>query len=314
MLETAPFFTDIAPLPETGQAHWAETSDGKKLRVAHWPLDGAKGTVLLFPGRTEYVEKYAMTAGAFAKKGLAVMAIDWRGQGLSDRLIPDRNIGHVDVFSDYQKDVAAMMRTARALQLPRPYFLLAHSMGGAIGLRACMEGLSVQAAAFTAPMWGIHIAPHMRLVAAGLSNLMPRIGQGYKLPMGTQAASYISTAPFENNMLTTDPEMYEMMRTQLAAHPELSLGGPSFIWLREALSETKHLSLRAAPSLPCATFLGSNERIVHKGRIHARMETWKGGKLHIIDGAEHEVLMEIPATRDKTVDEMAALFFGNAKK
>ena len=115
-------------------------------------------------------------------------------------------------------------------------------------------------------------------------------------------------------MLTTDPEMYEMMRTQLAAHPELSLGGPSFIWLREALSETKHLSLRAAPSLPCATFLGSNERIVHKGRIHARMETWKGGKLHIIDGAEHEVLMEIPATRDKAVDEMAALFFGNAKK
>ena len=120
MLETAPFFTDIAPLPETGQAHWAETSDGKKLRVAHWPLDGAKGTVLLFPGRTEYVEKYAMTASAFAKKGLAVMAIDWRGQGLSDRLIPARNIGHVDVFSDYQKDVAAMLRTARALQLPRP--------------------------------------------------------------------------------------------------------------------------------------------------------------------------------------------------
>ena len=53
---------------------------------------------------------------------------------------------------------------------------------------------------------------------------------------------------------------------------------------------------------------------MHKGRIHARMETWKGGKLHMIDGAEHEVLMEIPATRDKAVDEMAALFFGNAKK
>ena len=313
-LTPAPLFTDITPGPDTGQAHWGETSDGKRLRVVHWPLTGANGTVLLFPGRTEYAEKYGATAAAFAKRGLAVLTIDWRGQGLSDRLLPDRSIGHVDLFSDYQKDVALMMRTARALHLPRPFFLLAHSMGGAIGLRACMEGLSVQAAAFTAPMWGIHIAPHIRLVATGLSLIMPRIGQGTRLPIGTQNASYVSVAPFKDNMLTTDPEMYTMMRDQLAAHPELSLGGPSFIWLREALSETKHLALRAAPSLPCVTFLGSNERIVQINRIHKRMETWKGGKLQVMEGAEHEILMEKPATRDAALEEITRLFLGNVKK
>lgn len=279
----------------------------------HWPLDGAKGTVLLFPGRTEYAEKYGITAAEFAKRGLAVMTIDWRGQGLSDRLLPDARIGHIRFFSDYQKDVATMMRAARTLQLPRPFFLLAHSMGGAIGLRATMEGLPVQAAAFTAPMWGIHIAAHLRPIAWGLAQVMPRFGQGHRLPMGTRHDPYVSQEPFENNMLTTDPEMYAMMRDQLVAHPELSLGGPSFIWLREALQETKHLSLRAAPSLPCLTFLGSNERIVNVERIHQRMETWKGGRLQVIDGAEHEILMEKQAIRDLALEDITRLFLGNAK-
>lgn len=312
-LVSAPLFTDIHPGPDTGVAHWVDTSDGKRVRIAHWPAEGARGTVLLFPGRTEYIEKYGVTAAEFAKRGLAVITIDWRGQGLADRMLPDRRIGYVDVFSDYQKDVAAMMRAARGLQLPRPFFLLAHSMGGCIGLRAVMEGLSVQAAAFTAPMWGIRIAPHLRPIATVLSHLMPKIGQGHRLPMGTTLNPYVADAPFDDNMLTTDEEMYDMMRDQLIAHPDLSLGGPSYVWLREALAETKHLSLRAAPSLPCITFLGSNERIVHIGRIKERMENWKNGQLQMVQGAEHEILMETPALRDAAIDDIARLFLGNAK-
>jgi lysophospholipase len=312
-LTPAPLFTDVHPGPDTGLAHWIETSDGKKLRVAHWTVEGAKGTVLLFPGRTEYVEKYGITAAELARRGLAVMAIDWRGQGLADRLLPDPLVGHVETFSDYQKDVAAMMRAARGLQLPRPFFLLAHSMGGSIGLRAVMEGLSVQAVAFTAPMWGIRISPHLRPVASILSQLMPKIGQGYRLPPGTKLDPYVTAEPFEDNMLTNDEQMFDMMRDQLTAHPEMSLGGPSFIWLREALSETKHLSLRAAPSLPCLTLLGTNERIVHVGRVKDRMENWKNGHLQIVDGAEHEILMETPAIRDAALDDIARLFLGNAK-
>jgi len=60
---------------------------------------------------------------------------------------------------------------------------------------------------------------------------------------------------------------------------ELSLGGPSFYCLREALTK-QTLSLRLAPSC-LRTFLGPERRryLSNKDRIHARMETWKGGKL-----------------------------------
>ncbi|MBM1311570.1 alpha/beta hydrolase [Sulfitobacter mediterraneus] len=307
-LAPAPFFTDVYPGPEGGQAHWAQTSDGKRIRVGHWPLSGAKGTVLLFPGRTEYIEKYGVIAQDLADRGLATIAIDWRGQGLAERLCDDPRIGHVDAFSDYQKDVSAMLRAARELALPRPYFLLAHSMGGCIGLRAVMEGLPVKAAAFTGPMWGVFIAPHLRAVAGMMARVMPAIGKGLSLPPGTKIDPYVTVQPFEDNMLTTDSEMYDMMRDQLAAHPELALGAPSFIWLREALTETQHLAGRSAPNLPAVSWLGSNERIVETSRIHQRMETWKGGRLEIVEGGEHEVLMESRALRAPIMDDMAKLF------
>lgn len=307
-LTAAPLFTDVHPGPASGAAYWAETSDGKRIRIGAWPHDGAKGTVLMFPGRTEYIEKYGPAAAEFAARGFATLCVDWRGQGLADRMLEDPMTGHIDSFPDYQKDVSALMRAARELGLPRPYFLVAHSMGGCIGLRAVMEGLAVQAAAFTGPMWGIHIAPHLRLPALVLRNLMPRINQGHRIPPGTKAEPYVLSDPFEDNMLTTDRQMHDMMRDQLLAHPELALGAPSYVWLREATTETNHLAERAAPNLPAISYVGSNERIVDVPRIHARMDGWKGGQLEVVEGGEHEVLMEIETLRNPVFDGIAKLF------
>ncbi|WP_187429628.1 Lysophospholipase L2 [Roseobacter fucihabitans] len=304
----APFLNDIAYGAAGGAAHWAQTSDGVRIRIGHWKPEGAKGTVLIFPGRTEFIEKYDQCAAIFAHRGLASMAIDWRGQGLSDRLLDDPMIGHVAQFGDYQRDVDALVRAARALEMPRPFFLLAHSMGGAIGLRAAMEGLSVQATAFSAPMWGLHLAPHLRPVAWFLSHVMPQIGQGHRLPPGTKIEHHVLSDGFEDNLLTRDAEQFAMMRTQLEAHPELALGGPSYVWLREALLETRHLASRPPPYVPCVTFLGTNERIVDVQAIHERMFTWKRSHLEIVENGEHEVLMENEAFTKPLYDIMIELF------
>lgn len=304
----APFLSDIAYGAKGGAAHWAQTSDGLRIRIGHWKPSDAKGTVLIFPGRTEFIEKYDQVAATFAHRGLASMAVDWRGQGLSDRMLDNPLIGHVAHFSDYQKDVDTLVRAARVLEMPRPFFLLAHSMGGAIGLRAAMEGLSVQAIAFSAPMWGIHLAPHLRPMAWVLSHLMPQVGQGHRLPPGTKIEHHVLSDGFEDNLLTRDPEQFTMMRQQLEAHPELALGGPSFVWLREALLETRHLASRPPPNLPCVTFLGTNERIVDVPAIQERMFTWKRGDLEIVQDGEHEVLMESAERVSPLFDIMIELF------
>ena len=117
-----------------------------------WTFGG--GTVLMLPGRTEHAEKYGTTAERLAAAGYASAALDWRGQGLADRLLPDRRKGHVGQFADYQRDLDAFAAAVRET-LPGPFYLLAHSMGGCIGLRGLMRGLDVAAAAFSAPMWGL---------------------------------------------------------------------------------------------------------------------------------------------------------------
>jgi len=293
-MEPAPLYAGVADGPGDGSAVWLETRDGVRLRAASWHRAAQGGTVLLFPGRTEHVEKYGRAARHFAARDLATLTLDWRGQGLADRLTHDAMAGHVGQFRDYQHDVAAVMTAARTLELPRPWHLLAHSMGGCIGLRAVMEGLDVQSVVFSAPMWGIRMGAGLRPFAWSLAWGLRQIGLGHRYTPSTTGAHYVLSEPFETNKLTNDRGMWEHMARQLAAHPELGIGGPSLRWLHEALRETRALSRRPSPALPCLTLLGSDEEIVDVARIHDRMARWPGGRLEMVAGGRHETLMDSP--------------------
>ena len=309
MMQDAPFHADLAEGPEGARACWLRTRDGLRIRVAHFPgpRDGA-GTVLLFPGRTEYAEKYGRVARDFAARGYHTLAIDWRGQGLADRVHADPRAGHVALFHDYQLDVDAMMGAAQGMGLPRPFYLLAHSMGGCIALRALVQGLDVQAAAFTGPMWGIRMAAPLRSVAWALGWGSARIGMGHRYAPTTGPASYVASAPFAGNLLTTDADGWDYMRRQVARIPQLQLGGPSMRWLHQALSECRALARLPAPDVPAITFVGETERIVDVPRIMQRMAAWPQGRLEIVKNGEHEVLMESAPARRRIIDQMADTF------
>ncbi len=309
-MERAPYFADVADGPEDGAAWWLHTEDGVRIRMGAWPLNGARGTVLIFPGRTEYVEKYGRVAARLATAGYASVAIDWRGQGLADRLLPDVLMGHVAHFSDYQRDLAAVLTAVEALALPRPYFLLAHSMGGCIGLRSLIEGLDVEAAAFSAPMWNIVISPFVRPFARLVTGTAVPIGLGHAYVPSTDAACYASTVNFAENRLTRDREGFEYMRRQLDAYPELRLGGPSLVWLHEAMGEMRELRAATPPDVPAYAAVGTLERIVEPQAIHSVVSRWPGARLEIFAGAAHELLMERPAVRDGLIAAAVALFEG----
>jgi len=313
-MEQAPFFADVADGPEGGQAVWAKASDEVRIRVGWWPAQGAaKGTLLIFPGRTEYIEKYGRDARVLTDAGYTVLAVDWRGQGLADRLIDDERIGHVDEFSDYQRDVAAVMSVAEAAGLPRPWHMLGHSMGGCIGLRAAMEGLDVSSVIFSAPMWGIRLNMLLRPVAVTLSTISMTFGKGSAPAPGVSAEAYPLANDFAENKLTADRDFYDYMRHQVQTHEGLKLGGPSMRWLNLALSETRALAARPAPDYPCLTLLGEAEAIVDPTRILTRMKDWPGGELMMLADARHEVLMEVPATRNAIFERLLPFMDAHGK-
>lgn len=307
MIQPAPLYHDIADGPTGGVAYWITAADGVRLRAAYWP-GGDKGTILMFPGRTEYVEKYGPAAAEMAQRGYGLLCIDWRGQGLSDRALPDKMSGHVHDFAEFQLDIQAMLSLADKLKLPGPRCLISHSMGGCIALRAILRGLPVRAAAFSAPMWGIRMMPAIRPVAVMLTGLSRLTGQHHRYAPGTTPRTYVADAPFAGNVLTSDPKMFAWMKTQVTTHPDLALGGPSMGWLHAALTECRALAALPSPNLPTICALGSAEKVVDTHPIFARMIKWKTGRLDIYQGAEHEVIMETPAHRKRFFDSAAALF------
>src|SRR4030081_644959 len=129
------------PTPEGAGPGMLKPRDGMALRFARWPPPpGRKGTVCLFHGRAEFIEKYFETVRDLRARGFAVAALDWRGQGLSDRALPDRNKGHIDNFSQYDTDLETFMREIVLPDCPPPLFAIGHSMGCAVLLRAAQRG------------------------------------------------------------------------------------------------------------------------------------------------------------------------------
>jgi len=297
-------------------AFFVHADDGKRLRLALWRTDSDRpqGSILLCPGRTEYVEKYAPIARRLTDEGYHVLAIDWRGQGMSDRLQDDPLPGHVDKFADYQRDVRKVIAAAQDADLPQPWHLLAHSMGGCIGLAALHHGLPVKSAVFSAPMWGINLHKFSRGPALSLSYLASRVGRGGHAVPGSGGAmsTYALEEGFNTNLLTHDIDEWTRLAREAAHWPDLTIGGASFHWVGEALTECTRLARIASPDLPALVTLGSEEKIVHPQAIHDRVAKWQNAELMMIPGAKHEVMLETPDLREQFFKATLAHFKANA--
>ena len=134
------------PVPEGATVGTVKTADGALLRFARFaPPAGRKGTLCVFPGRAEFIEKYFEVVRDGRARGFAVAMIDWRGQGLSERALPNARKGHVLDFSQYDLDLEAFVKEVVLPDCPPPLFALGHSMGAAVLLRAsrpCRAGQS----------------------------------------------------------------------------------------------------------------------------------------------------------------------------
>lgn len=313
-MEQAKFYSDIADGPDSGIAYWMQTEDNVRVRLSIYASETQpKGTILLMLGRFGYAERYGRVAKVFAENGFSTAVIDWRGQGLSQRMADDPQAGHIHRFSDYQKDVAAMLEAAEELDLPKPYFLVGVSMGACIGLRAMYEDLPIAAAAFISPMWGIKMSNIERIAAWPLSWASQKIGLSHKYVPGENGKIYVLNTPFADNNLTHNPDMYEYWVKQAEQVPELQIGGPTMSWLYEALSECRNLSKLPSPDTPCITFCGELDQLVDNTSIKSRMENWPNGQFSMIRNAKHDVLTETAEVGGDVMGQIFAFFSANGE-
>ena len=292
-----------------GEAVLVSTPDGLRLRVGTWGDKSTKhGTVIIFPGRSEYLERFGGTVSAMLNARFSVISVDWRGHGLSDRVADDPKSCHIDDFASYQSDVAALIEFADFKKLPRPWYLFGNSMGGCIGLRALANNLPVVAAVFTAPLWGVQMSQLIRSIAVPTTRLAMALGRPQSYVPGYDGRSYVLKTPFSGNKVTNDEARYSYLVSLAKTNPELEIGGPTLGWLYQCLEECKSLSRLPSPEIPCLAFYGDQDVVVDIGAIERRMESWTRGRCELVKNARHELAMEVPLIRNGVLDKAANFF------
>ena len=304
-----------ADLPPGGLAwdrvFWCEAADGKRLRAAVWNEGGERGHVILFTGRTEFLEKVALPAAELARRGCAVASIDWRGQGLSDRLVQPRLKGHIEDFLQYHQDLAALLGRPEVMRLRGPRLALAHSMGGAIALGAILRHrIEPRALVLTAPLMGIRYSRQMRWAARLTIQIARLINRLHAWPpFGTSDEPYVFSE-FEGNVLTSDRAVYEWMAAALRRQPDLQLAMPTIGWVGAANAECRFIGEAGPLAIPSLCLLGSEEKVVDADAVR-RGAARLGAELVEVEGAEHELLIERPELRARAWEAIDAFLERN---
>ena len=290
-------FVDVPgnPRPEGAELVWFSGSGGRTLRACMVPaltLGTARGTAIVCPGRTEFIEKYFEVARELQAMGFAVLILDWPGQGLSDRLLDDRQKGHIDNFQTF---MGALRNGLDALEdrLPKPYVCIAHSMGGAIALATISEQLiKVKAAAFSAPMWGLRMRVFGIRYLVWAMRVMGRSGDYAQQPGPPER--------FKDNIVTHCERRWQVARDLVDAAPDLELGPITWGWLGASLDIVRTFARRsklAKVEIPVLVASAGEEKLIDN-RSHDRVCAMLPDCEHItVPGSMHEILMETDACR-----------------
>ena len=294
------------PVPSGAVVGQFQGHDGTAIRFARFEATRGprQGTVCIFTGRAEFIEKYFEVIADLRRRGFATAIMDWRGQGGSARVLPDHYKGHIDDFATYDRDLTTFMREIVLPDCPPPYVAFGHSMGGNIMLRnAVAPGSWFTRMVLCSPMIELHPTqlggPPWAVTA--YCELSCLAGWGTSYVHGARDWRE-NKMPFENNVLTSDRERYMRNRGLVDAVPELTLGGPTIGWLRAAM---RSMALVADPGfarrvgLPILFFIAGKDRIVSQAAIEDFSARIKSGTHVILADSRHEILQETDDVRGR---------------
>jgi lysophospholipase len=277
---------------------------GARLRYACWNVPGTpRGSVVLLTGRGEFIEKYATElVGELLGRGYCVFAMDWRGQGLSDRPLADRNKGHIDNFTTYMADLQLFLEKVVAPSAPRPVIALCHSMGAHIAMRVMAENGSgpISAGVLVSPMTALRREAMLRSVLM-LMPEVPAVEERYLFGTGPFV---LLARQFNANFVTHDERRYRFTDQWFTADPRLALGGPTLGWGRQAV---RSMTAAATPDylerieLPLVLITAGQDPLIDARSHDPVAARLKHGEHFTIAGAKHEVMME--------TDDLRALFW-----
>lgn len=274
----------------------------------HDPND-VSAVVIDVTGFRESIERYYELMSDQQDRGMAVFAMDWRGQGGSERYWPDKpqrpgSLGYDHDVADLRQFIDEVVRPAERFP-GKPVILFAHSMGANISMRFMHDNPDTfDAAVLSPPMLGVQTKGFPRWAAKGLARAMRLVGLGKTYMPGEG-----DWEPHrELKDLVTDRTVRQELQDRFARqHDDLKLGGATSIWLDEAL---KSMSVLSAPEYlrgiktPIQMHSARREFIVDPAAHDHAMKHLPNAEMVRHMDAYHEIWMKPQQRRDRVWDQV----------
>jgi lysophospholipase len=289
------------PAPEGALCLPVVTDDGQVLRCMIARAAKPTGTLVILGGRADYIERYFETSRDMLARGLCVAVLDFRGQGGSQRPARDPMRAHLRSFAAFDEDLRAFMTQVVVSNLPPPYYLLAHSTGGNIALRALLKQHWFSKAVLTAPLLDVHYRTWPVPVVQALTWGAQITGLGRLYLPGIRRTPF-TRADFEGNPLTHDRRRWMRDCSVLEHSPELGLGGPTYGWLRAGLNSfAMFRRLRRGTALRCPTLavLAGLDQVVDNQATRDLERRLGSFSTVTIPESRHEILNETDDIRSQ---------------
>ena len=275
---------------------------GRKMRfgAVSPPNSIPDAIVVCLPGLSEFAEKYFETARDCLSKNLSFWIMDWMGQGKSDRYFKNSQKRHSRGFQRDVDDLHAFIlgyvkHSAVHPDVGRlPMAMLAHSMGGNLGLHYLAEYPDVfECAAFSTPMVGIKTLESIPLAPQLAKALKMIAGKSYVYGMGDWTPEHRPNH-YPNNF-SSDPTRDAIHNAWCLTDPALQVGGVTYGWLYHAeksCATLRRKNLLQSIKTHCLIAQAGHENIVSNAAIKKAVDNLCDVKFIEFPEAAHEILME----------------------
>mgnify|MGYP000912176707 FL=1 len=189
------------------------------------PESAVRKLMILVNGRAENMLKWTELAYDFYQQGYDVLLFDHRGQGYSQRIIPQK--GHLDEFRFYTDDMAKIIEKTTALYAYQAQYILAHSLGALISTYYLANyDHHIKKAVLSSPFFGVPMKHPLRdevIIAT-----MMVFGQGHRYVFGK---GHYKPADLNLNELSHCKTRMKWMNRINRKRASINLGGPTFRWV-----------------------------------------------------------------------------------
>ena len=301
---------DVPDFPPGWRTELHTTADGTRLRWGETPnRDTAKATLVIVPGYTATIDMYGEHVGLLQERGYHVMAVDLRGQGMSERARPDKPEKlYVKDFGVYSDDLAGFIaENAPAEATVIPFGM---SLGGHVALRMAADHPGSADALFLLapaiePNTG-DVDPEMMYRLASFSERLGRgkrylPGQGDWTPKGRD---FSIAAP---ELCASEPKRLWLRDVIYTRMPQQRVGGVTASWGKGLMDSS--VRLRASDAvrslrLPVTMFRAEVEDFVENDAIEAVCGDMPNCDMIDLPGTAHCLMQEGDAVLTEMFDQL----------